>query len=124
MCTLAFKGKGYSLGFVKNYKKIVQKLNENEDTLIEVAEYMDSICSACPNKLDKIICKTQDKITRLDNVHKDILSLKTGDIMSWGEAKSRIKQNMTIEKFHKACDGCSWKKYGVCEQKLSELINS
>ena len=42
MCTLAFSGKGYSLGFIKNYKKIVQELNNNEDTLIEVVEYMDS----------------------------------------------------------------------------------
>ena len=124
LCTLAFKGRGYSLGFIKNYKKIVQELNENEDTPIEVAEYMDSICSACPNKIDEIICKTQEKITKLDNAHKDILALKAGDIMSWDEAKKCIKQNMTIEKFHKACDGCSWKKYGICEQTLSELINS
>ncbi len=124
MCTLAFKGKGYSLGFIKNYKKIVQILNEDEDTPIEVTEYMDSICSACPNKIDEIICKTQEKILRLDNAHKDILSFKTGNTISWKQAKNRIKQNMTIKKFHKACNGCSWKQYGICEEKLAELINS
>lgn len=124
MCTLAFSGKGYSLGFIKNYKKIVQELNNDEDTLIEVVEYMDSLCSPCPNKLDDILCKSQSKVVKLDNAHKKILALKTGESISWKEAKSRIKQNMSIEKFHSACDGCSWKQYGVCEQKLSNLINS
>lgn len=123
MCTLAFIGKGYSLGFIKNYKKIVQELNNNEDTLIEVVEYMDSICSPCPNRVDDIICKSQEKIVKLDQAHKEILSLKTGETISWKQAKTRIKQNMTIEKFHKACAGCSWKQYGICEQKLSDLIH-
>ena len=123
MCTLAFTGKGYSLGFIKNYKKIVQELGNNEDTLIEVVEYMDSICSPCPNRVDDIICKSQEKIAKLDQAHKEILSLKTGEIISWKQAKTRIKQNMTIEKFHNACAGCSWKQYGICEQKLSDLIH-
>ncbi len=124
MCTLAFSGKGYSLGFIKNYEKIVQELNNNEDTLIEVVEYMDSVCSPCPNKIDDIICKSQNKIVKLDNAHKEILALNTGESISWKKAKKRIKQNMSIEKFHSACNGCSWKQYGVCEQKLSNLINS
>jgi uncharacterized protein len=85
---------------------------------------MDSICSACPNKIDEIICKTQEKIIKLDNAHKNILSLKIGDNISWKNAKERIKTNMSIEKFHKACDGCSWKQYGVCEQTLADLIKN
>lgn len=124
MCTLAFSGKGYSLGFIKNYKKIVQELNDNENTLIEVVEYMDNLCSPCPNKIDDIICKSQSKVVKLDNAHKQILSLKIGESISWKQVKSRIKQNMSIEKFHRACDGCSWKQYGICQQKLSHLINS
>jgi hypothetical protein len=124
LCTLAFKGKGYSLGFVKNYKNIVKELNEDADTLIEVVEYMDDICSACPNKIDEIICQSQEKIIKLDKAHKNVLSLKIGDTLSWNQAKERIKNNMSVEKFHKACDGCSWKQYGVCEQTLIELIHN
>ena len=56
MCTLGFRGKGYSLGFVRNYKKIVQQLNDDEETQIEVVPFMDSTCSACPNKIDEIVC--------------------------------------------------------------------
>ena len=124
MCTLAFSGKGYSLGFIKNYKKIFRELNDNEDTLIKVVEYMDDICSPCPNKIDNIICKSQKKIIKLDQQHKGVLSLNIGEIISWKQAKARIKENMSIDKFHKACNGCSWKQYGVCEQKLFDLINS
>lgn len=122
MCTLAFRGKGYSLGFIKNYKKIVEQLQQDENTIIEVAQYMDSICSACPNKIDEIVCKDQEKILKLDCAHQEILKLSPGDRLTWREAKLRIKENMTVDKFHKACDGCSWKKYGVCEEELASLL--
>ena len=124
MCTLSFRGKGYSLGFVKNYKKIVAKLNSNEDTIIEVAEYMDNICALCPNKLDDTICKIQDKILRLDKNHAEILDIKPGDRLSWKEAKQRIKAKMSIQKFDNACNGCQWKSYGLCEISLRALINN
>jgi uncharacterized protein len=121
MCTLGFRGKGYSADFVRNYKKIVQQLNNDDQTQIEVVEFMDSICAPCPNKIDEIICKSQDKISRLDAAHAAALSLKVGDVFTWSEAKERIKKHMSIEKFHIACQGCSWKEYGVCQKALEEL---
>jgi hypothetical protein len=122
MCTIGFQGHGYSLGFVKNYKKIVEKLNSDETAMIEVAGNMDSICAPCPNKLNEILCKTQDKITKLDNRHREILQLQDGEILSWKSAKIRIKKHMTVKKFDYACDGCSWKDYGVCQKALENLI--
>ena len=124
MCTLGFRGKGYSAGFVRNYKKIVQTLTANEDVRIEVVEYMDDVCTVCPNKINEIVCKAQDKITKLDIAHSKTLKLKPGEIMSWRQAKANIKKYMSIEKFHLSCQGCSWKKYGVCEQSLEDLLNS
>jgi hypothetical protein len=124
MCTLGFQGKGYSLDFIKNYKKIIQTLSENEDTLIEVAEYMDDICSVCPNKLDEVLCKTQDKITELDRKHSAVLQLKPGEIMSWRQAKERIKTHMSVEKFTDSCSVCSWQKYGVCQRALESLVKN
>lgn len=123
MCTLGFQGKGYSLGFIKNYKNIVKILHENEDTLIEVVEYMDDICSPCPNRQDNVVCKTQDKILRLDQAHLKILGLTLGQIISWKEAKEQIRKHMTLEKFDQACTGCEWKKYGVCADSLQTLLN-
>jgi len=82
LCTLGFQGHGYSLGFVKNYKKIVQQLSFDENTLIEVVGNMDSICFACPNKVNESLCTTQSKITQLDSRHQQILGLKIGEILS------------------------------------------
>jgi len=113
LCTLGFQGHGYSLGFVKNYKKIVQRLAFDENTLIEVVGNMDSICFACPNKINESLCTTQSKIT---------LGLKIGEILSWKEAKANIKKYMNIEKFEYSCDGCSWKEYGICQKALETLL--
>jgi len=121
MCTLGFRGKGYSLDFIKNYAKIVQDLNENEDILIEVVEYMDDICVVCPNKLSEKTCKAQDKILKLDQEHSKVLNLIVGEVISWRNAKELIKKCMSIEKFHNACNVCSWKRYGVCQQALESL---
>ncbi len=122
MCTLGFQGHGYSLGFVKNYKKIVQKLTSDESTLIEVVDNMDSICLACPNKINETLCKTQNKITKLDYRHQKVLQFRAREILSWKDAKLRIKQHMTTQKFDYACDGCSWKDYGVCQKALENLL--
>lgn len=122
MCTLSFKGKGYSKKFVKNYAKIYEALHKDENIKIQIVEYMDNICDPCPNKINDRICKTQDKIEKLDSAHKKILQLEFGEYITWKEAKKRIQDKMSIDKFHKACDGCSWKKYGICEQQLSNLI--
>lgn len=124
MCTLGFRGKGYSLDFVRQYKKIVQQVNDDEQTEIEVVSYMDNICAACPNKIDEVNCKAQVKILKLDSNHSMYLMIKPGDILTWKKAKEKIKQYMTIEKFHLACTGCSWKEYGVCEQALNDLITT
>lgn len=124
MCTLGFQGRGYSLSFVKNYKKIVQKLASDENVLIEVVANMDGVCSACPNKLSETLCKTQDKITQLDHRHQETLGLKIGETLSWKEAKIRIKKHMTIAKFDHSCHGCLWKEYGVCQKSLENLLQN
>jgi len=122
MCTLGFQGHGYSADFVRNYRKIAARLNSDENTPIEVVANMDDICTPCPNRLNEKLCKNQDKISQLDTRHQEVLKLKAGDVLSWKDAKIRIKQNMTIQKFDYACDGCSWKDYGICQKSLERLL--
>ena len=85
---------------------------------------MDDICFACPNKIDEILCKTQDKITKLDAAHSAVLQLVPGEVMSWKRAKERIKKHMDVEKFLTSCKSCSWQKYGVCQKSLEEFLHS
>jgi hypothetical protein len=122
LCALCFQGKGYSPEFIANFSKIMAYLNseEGEDAIITVVEHTDSICAPCPSKRDAL-CVSQKKIIKLDRAHADILKIKQGDTISWKEAKKRIQQEMTLEKFHMACAPCAWKKEGMCESVLRSL---
>ena len=95
---------------------------EGDDTIIHVVEYTDSICAPCPSKREKR-CVSQKKILRLDRAHADILKVKEGDQITWGTAKKRIAEYMTLEQFHTACAPCAWKKTGMCENVLSKFTS-
>lgn len=124
LCTVGFEGKGYSPEFIQNFTEIANTLRNGngDDVLIEVTAHTDSICTPCPHRRDQL-CENQNKISALDVAHAEILNLKESEILSWGEAKTRIKEKMTLEKFHQACEPCNWKKLGVCEIALNKLIN-
>lgn len=124
LCTVGFEGKGYSEGFVANFARIAKELRElpgGDDIKITVIEEAtDSICEPCPNRRSNF-CETEAKIRTLDSAHAQILGLNSGDELTWGEAKERIRKKMTDERFHAACAPCSWKKAGICESALARL---
>jgi hypothetical protein len=124
LCTVGYQGKGYSPEFVKNYDSIAADLKKpaGDGTLIQVVEKTDSICAPCPSKRDDL-CETQAKIDQLDRAHANILSIKDGDTLTWGEAKNRIAEFFTEEAFESACAPCSWKALGICKTALVKLKN-
>lgn len=122
LCTLGFKGLGYSPDYVTNYKHITKQLRSpgGEDIPIQVVKGTDAICSPCPNKVGAL-CHYQAKIDHLDQAHGQVLSIKPGDELTWGQAKKRIQGNISIETFHQICGPCSWKRLGICEEALLQL---
>lgn len=124
MCTLGFRGSGYSESFVQSFAEIAEKLRKADGSgdaeLIRVEAGSDTICSACPNRRDRI-CSTEERVSVLDEAHAAVLGISTGETITWGEAKRRISEKMTIEKFHAACSSCSWKALGFCETALRKL---
>jgi hypothetical protein len=124
LCTLGFEGKGYSDEFVRGFQEIADRLRkrglEGDQTLIEVVENTDSICQPCPNRQGSS-CATEQKIRALDEAHLKVLGIRVGEVLTWGEAKSRLARNMTIEAHHRACAPCSWRSMGVCEAALRTL---
>jgi hypothetical protein len=119
LCTLCFQGKGYSPEFIANYKDIVKNLNN--ETVIKITQGTDSICAPCPHKRE-LKCASQEKIEFLDKQHQEVLELKPNETLTWKEAKEKIKNKLTLEKFHQICDTCSWKSYGICEQVLTKFL--
>lgn len=127
LCTLAYQGSGYSPEFVESYNQIAARLRESGEAgdlvQIEVVERTDSICEPCPSKRDHL-CEMQEKIEKLDRAHAKVLSLRGGDVLTWGEAKDRIAENFTDEAFEASCAPCSWKPLGICKPKLQALRES
>jgi hypothetical protein len=122
-CTLAFEGKGYSQAFVDSYTEIARSLRDSpagDETPIEVTLFSDSICSPCPNRRGAR-CDTNTKIRDLDAAHARILDLKHGDQLTWGQAKEKLRERMTVELHHQACAPCGWRTLGVCEIALRNL---
>lgn len=124
MCTLGFQGKGYSLPFIENYRSIIEQINNDPATLIQVTSSLDSICQACPHQTDEYTCQQQAFIEQLDQAHLKALSLKEGQRLTWTEAKTKIKAQISLECFHQICADCEWKPYGICESALKNLQNS
>jgi uncharacterized protein len=120
LCTLGFQGRGYSSEFIRNYGEIVEALHEHQELPLQVIFENDSICKVCPHQRGEG-CINEEKIQGLDARHAAILHLKPRDILTWGQAKKRLKEKMSLENFHKACQGCSWKSLGVCEESLRKL---
>lgn len=123
LCALCFQGKGYSPGFIKNFSAIMDRLNSagGEETAIRVVNETDAICAPCPHRLGKT-CVTQEKITVLDQAHASALELAPNETLTWGNAKQRIKDNITLASFHAICASCDWKPYGLCENALSAFL--
>ena len=122
MCTLGFEGKGYSPAFVKNYIAVKSQVTSFPDVPIQVVDGLDSVCKACPNKRAQNQCEKQIFIEKLDQNHSHVLDIRAGDVMTWNQAKQRIKEKMTLGKFKTACAGCSWQELGICEKALKSLL--
>jgi hypothetical protein len=122
LCALCFKGSGYSPAFVANFHVIMDILHssQGDNTKINVVAHTDSICEPCPNRLGKT-CTTEEKINLLDTAHAAVLDIHHQDSITWGEAKKRIAEKMTLEKFHQICAVCSWKQYGICEDVIKKI---
>ncbi len=123
MCTMSFKGLGYSPEFVENYWQVVEQVHADMDAPIMVTYTDDNICSKCPHLLSSGLCESQHKIEQIDQQHGEVLGLKQGKVLSWNEALIRIKQNMSLANFHRVCAKCQWKSLGICEAALVQLLD-
>ena len=123
LCTIGFEGKGYSEEFVANYSEIARGLRETpsgDTSPIEIVAGTDSICAPCPNR-EGDLCATEAKIRELDTAHAEALGIRPGQTLTWGEAKDKIRKNMTPEKLRTICAPCSWLRSGMCERALEKL---
>ena len=125
LCSLGYQGKGYDDAFTANMDQVVAEgLHQDggDDTLIRVVRQADVICALCPYRRGTG-CVSQEKIDGLDARHAERLNLTEGDVLSWGDAKTRIAETVKSGDLSDLCQGCQWLESGVCEDALARLIS-
>ncbi len=123
LCAICFQGKGYSSAFINNFQNIMKVLqsSEGDPTKIKVVGGVDDICKACPER-ENAACTKQNKVMCFDNLHGEAFDIKIGMILTWQEAKTKISNCITQKKFHKICESCAWKKLGICESVIKQIV--
>ena len=108
---------------MRNFQAIVDVLNGpgGDGTDVTIVDHTDSICTPCPNRREKL-CTTEEEIRVLDHAHATALEISPNEVITWGQAKSRIAEKMSLKKFHEICQTCGWKKLGICEQALTAFL--
>lgn len=123
LCALGYRGKGYSAAFTANMTQIVTNglfANGGDHTLIRVRAAADSLCAPCPKRRGEG-CTNQAEIDALDGRHAAALNLKHGDVLTWGQAKMRIREKVRPDDLDTLCKGCRWLELGLCKSALSDL---
>lgn len=121
MCILNYRGEGYSEEFVKNMNSIVATLND--DVLVILEKRADGVCAACQNRTDvsssnPVGCEFMDKVAHYDAGLMELLSLSDGEVLSWGELKKRVCNEVFPEKLAKVCGDCEW--FHICCKVCNE----
>lgn len=122
LCILGFDGDGPSRAFVENYQAIRTHLEppHGKRVPIRVVFGVDDLCSACPGRHGRI-CEMDDVASEVDRLHAEILELKEGEILSWGEARRRLLEHADDPRFDVVADLCPWDQYGGCHRGLEVL---
>lgn len=123
LCSLGFRGKGYSERFTANMSDIIDgrlRAAGGDDVTIIVTGATDDICAPCPKRYGTL-CESQEKIAALDARHARALGLFDGTKITWGDAKRRIVKRVLPGSLASLCKGCQWLDLGLCEQALSNL---
>ncbi len=121
LCTLAYKGLGYSEEFTKNMDKIVHEL-KNEDVTIELINKVDDVCEKCPSKINNE-CEVESKVVNMDNKTIEALQLKK-DTYTYKEIKCNIQKNITEEIIDCICGKCEWYSTANCKEIIMNKISS
>lgn len=120
ICNLCFRGKGYNEEFTENLRIIHQALKKRHNK-IKIVQGIDDICLQCPTKQENT-CKSEAFVGEIDRAYLKILQLKYGETITVYNMEKKIKNYLSLEKFHTACEKCSWKASGICEAIIRESL--
>lgn len=125
LCMLGFRGLGYSDDFVINMTQIVDCVLKQPDTMVELVDSCDEICSACPHSSDGICAKSKTSSAKIESKDIAILSYlgyTPGTRVKASDVYSKIALLLNPEDIGgRFCTRCSWRELGYCAKGLAEL---
>lgn len=108
LCTLHYRGAGYSAGFTDNFTALMQDVRARGTTTVKVAAQADGICVACPSlQPDGQACEYQASIMRRDGALLDAMGWKPGDELGLEAAHWAVLARRE-ELMASVCPGCEW----------------
>jgi hypothetical protein len=125
LCTLGFRGLGYSKEYVDNMSRIVDQMRSSPEGLIEIVAEPDDICTPCPF-LEEKGCQekgpeSEELVRRRDHTVMGMLNVVAGERITWAELKKRIRSSISPEDLEEICRDCQWLPQGYCMEGLKKL---
>ena len=126
LCILTHIGKGYTDEFVRNFERIVERLNAG--TAVELVDGLDDICAAIHGCKEGEHCERASPGERDRKALVDInaalnIPLSVGtQIVLTKDMVSRLRQLFTAGSIRNACPGCDWHDLcsGIAENQFKE----
>jgi len=116
LCMHFFVGQGYSDTFVDNMKRVIERLNGNPDTIVDLRVGCDVVCDFCPHNRQGI-CESEPKVEEIDRRCLSCCGLKEGQTLTWMEYTKLIASCiLASNKLKLVCRDCEW--LPLCTQAL------
>jgi len=116
-----FVGKGYNQEFVENMASLINQLNENPESFLELCCEIDIICECCPNAIGNQ-CNSFEKVLEFDKNLLNICNLQEKIIISWQQLKKISSDRILIpKKLEQVCEGCCW--INICSKIIKSYAN-
>ncbi|MGL6104990.1 DUF1284 domain-containing protein [Romboutsia sp.] len=116
LCMKAYIGKGYSEEFNENIKRVIAKL-QDESQNIEVIFGLDYICSKCPYNDKELVCKSEEKVNKIDSKLCSYFKIEEG-IYRYSDIKEKVYSHITEEILEDICGNCEWNKITNCKELI------
>ncbi|MCL2753945.1 MAG: DUF1284 domain-containing protein [Defluviitaleaceae bacterium] len=117
LCTQGYEGKGYNSGFVDNMTAIVTHLRNDASAAIEIVFSTDDICVKCPHMLGIDLCKSNDKVKRLDGKVAAHFGIEEKSYI-YQDITREINTKMTSATMNDICGECEWYPTSACKGNI------
>ena len=117
LCTQSYVGKGYRDDFIENMNAITARLRNEPGVMVEIVTSTDDICAKCPLMLGEDLCKTNDKVKRMDSKVMEHFGVGEGDYV-YQDIAREIAAKITPDIMGDICGGCRWLDIAPCREIL------